>query len=378
MTVARPRARPGHYQLAPVTDRAGARRFRAVLDRVYREDPCWVPPLPGEEAATFDPRRNPSLAGVAHQRWLLLDGATAVGRVAAFAPDHRPGVGYVGFFESPDDPAAARLLLDGALAWLGALGRGECYGPVAVTPRDRIGLLLDGFDRPAMLFTPYNPPWYARLWQGAGWQPHRRLAAYGWEPTHHDRSGIARMARLAGSSSVRVRPIRLAYLAEDTRILARLVNQTLAGAWHFDPISEGEAADMARLLRPILDPELALIAEDKEGPCAAALGVPDANWLWHRAGGRLWPAGWLHLLRWRRRVPQARLMALGLLPRVRGTGLVARLIDRLHRAGVAGGYRGGELSQIYADNTDMVRVLDRMGFRPVRQYAVFTPSPVGR
>jgi ribosomal protein S18 acetylase RimI-like enzyme len=359
--------------LIEVTDAAGARAFRAAAAHVYRRDPCWVPPLPGEERQTFDSRRNPSLDGVAARRWVLLKDGRPAGRIAAFAPSHRPGIGYVGFFESPDDPAAARTLLDTALEWLAALGRRECYGPIAVTPRDRIGLLLDGFDRPPMLFTPYNPPYYARLLESAGWEPCHRLSAYGWVPTQGDRRGLADLARRsADRSRIRIRPVKLPQLAEETRRIARLVNETLAEAWHYDPISDREAADMAALLRPMLDPSLALIAEDDDGPCAAALGVPDVNWLWHRAGGRLWPAGWLRLLRWRKHVPQGRLMALGLAARVRGTGLAARLIDQLHRAAVSRGYARGELSQVYHDNTAMIRILDRAGFHRVREYAVFT------
>jgi GNAT superfamily N-acetyltransferase len=128
---------------------------------------------------------------------------------------------------------------------------------------------------------------------------------------------------------------------------------------------------MARLLRPILDPAIALVAEDDEGPCGVALAVPDVNWLWRQAGGRLWPLGWARLLRWYRRIPQARLMALGLERRVQGSGLAARLIGQLHQAGLSRGYLRGELSQIFEDNLPMCRILDRMRLPIVRRYAVF-------
>lgn len=129
---------------------------------------------------------------------------------------------------------------------------------------------------------------------------------------------------------------------------------------------------MARLLRPILDPAIALLAEDDAGPCGVALTVPDVNWLWRKAGGSLWPLGWARLLRWYRRIPQARLMALGLEPRVRGSTLAARLIGQLHHAGLTHGYVRCELSQVFDGNASMRRILDRMGFPVVRRYAVFT------
>jgi hypothetical protein len=295
-----------------------------------------------------------------------------VGRIAAFAPAHRVGIGYVGFFESPDDPSAARMLLDAAAEWLASDGRRDCYGPIAVTPRDRIGLLIEGFDRPPVFLTPYNPPYYASLLEAGGWYPHRFLRAYGWEPGGGDHRAVLPLANRPGPSSrIRIRSLRLDRLHEETQLMARLINETLTEAWHFDPISEPEAHKMARLLRLILDPALALVAEDDAGPCGVALGVPDVNWLWRRAGGRLWPLGWARLLRWRRHIPQVRLMALGLTHRVQRTGLVVRLMTQLHHAGLMRGYARGELSQVYEDNLNMGRILDRMRFPVVRRYAIY-------
>lgn len=363
----------GDTVLITVDDRTGARQFAEAGRSPYRRDANWVPPLPGEERDTFDPRRNPSLDGVEAARWVLVEGGTPAGRIAAFAPAHRPGVGYVGFFESPDDPRAARALLGAAEAWLAARGRRECYGPIAVTPRDRIGLLVEGFEHPPMLFMPYNPAYYRRLLEHAGWAPHQFLRAFGWNPDYADPRGVWALAdRAALGSGIAIRTLRMDRLAEETRLVARLINETLSDAWHFDPISDREATDMARLLRPILDPALALIAEDAEGPCGVALGLPDANWLWHRAGGKLWPFGWAQVLRWRRHIPQLRIMTLGLAARVQRTGLAARLMAQLLRAGLKGGYLRGEMSQIYEQNDGMTRILSRMGFPVVRRYAVFT------
>ncbi|MGH7517928.1 MAG: GNAT family N-acetyltransferase [Gemmatimonadales bacterium] len=331
---------------AVVRDAGGERAFAEAEARVYASDPRWTPPLPGELRETFDPRINPALAGSACRRWVLFEGEDPCGRIAAFAPADRPSVGYVGFVEFPNDAAKSRALFAAAEEWLLGLGRRDVYGPVAVTPRDRIGLLVEAFDRPAVLFTPYNPPYYPGLFEAAGYVPAQQLRAYGWEARTRDAREVARLAD-------------------------RLVNCTLAGAWHYDPIGADEADRMARLLEPVLEPRLALIAEDADGPCAVALAVPDAWWVWRRAGARLWPLGWARMLSWRRRIPQVRVMAFGVLPRARGTGAAALLLGALERAGRAIGYRYAELSQVYDDNAPMRRVLDPMGLPVVRRYAVY-------
>jgi len=370
MTALAPAVR--RMRIVTVDAAAGARAFAAAERDVYAGDPHWTPPLPGELADLFDPRANPALAGSRWRRWVLLDRDRPRGRIAAFAPDGRGSVGYVGCFESPDDPAQSGALFAAAEQWLIGLGRREVYGPIAVTPRDRIGLLVDGFDRAALLFTPYNPPYYARLFEHAGYLPAHRLRAYGWDNGSEDVRGLLPLAeRLAARGRVRVRPLDRHRLAAETRLVADLVNRTLASAWHYEPIGADEAGRLASLLRPVLDPRLALVAEDADGPCAVLLAVPDAWWLWRQAGAALWPIGWARLLRWRRRIPQVRVMALGVLPRARRTGAAVQLLAALHRAGLAAGYRYAELSQVYDDNQAMRRLLDRMGLPVVRRYAIY-------
>lgn len=98
------------FRVVAVEDAAGARLFLAAAESVYRRDLNWIPPLPGEESDTFSLRRNPVLAGMGVRRWVLLQRDTPAGRIAAIAPAHRPGVGYIGFFESPDDGNATHPL----------------------------------------------------------------------------------------------------------------------------------------------------------------------------------------------------------------------------------------------------------------------------
>lgn len=360
-------------QVRPIGNGGGSRMFAAVARSVYAGDSNWVAPFPGDEVRVFDPQANPALARRRWARWVVTRRDRLVGRIAAFAPADRPGIGYFGFFESADDRGCAAALLEHAECWLAEVGCRECFGPVPVTPRDQLGLLIEGFEQPPFLFTPYNPPYYSKLLESGGYHPACFLRAYGWELSSGDPRQIRRLAeRAALSPRFRVRSLAAARLAEETRIITRLVNETLADAWHYDPISEREADELARLLRPILDPEIALIAEDEQGPCGVALALPDANWLWRRAGGRLWPLGWLRLLRDRRRIPQARVMVLGLAGRARHSGLAGQLIARWFCAAPLRGYRTAELAQVFDHNVQMRRILERMRLPVVRRYSVYT------
>jgi len=335
---------------------------------------AWTPPLPGDERRRFDPRHNPALEGTTFARWVAWRGGDAVGRIAAFAPDAPADVGYFGFFESVDAPDVATALLRAAERWLAERGRARVYGPIAINPRDEIGLLVEGFERPATLLTPWNPPHHVRLLEGAGYGQAITLRSYMWTRDAVDHRGVLELAeRSAARSGVRLRTIDVRALPRETRLVADLVNRSFGHVWGFVPISPGEADHLAHQLRPILDPSTVLIAEDEErGPCGVALSLPDPNWLVRRIGGRLWPLGWLQALRLRRRIPWLRLMAVAVLPDRRASGTVAQLIRALHLAWLRGGYEYCEMGQVFDDNVAMRRVMDRIRFPVVRRFAVYS------
>jgi len=366
-------------QAVPVEGRRKeTRAFHAVPALLYRNTwPAWTPLPPGEEARLFDRARNPSLAETEHARWVALRDGRPVGRVAAFAPRLPEDVGYFGTFECIDDQPAARALLEAAETWLLARGRRTCIGPLLVNPRDQIGLLTDGFDRPAALLTPYNPPYYERLLEAAGFAVAVRLRGYAWVPDMMDLRGMQELdRRLTGRGSITIRTIDPRRLAAEALVIADLINRSFGATWRWCPITRAEALQLAVDLRPILDPGLCLVAEDASGPCGVALTVPDANWLLRRIGedGRLWPFGWLKALWLRHRIPWARFMALAVLPGKRATGTVIRLVLATHRALLARGFQYAELSQVFDDNVMMRRLLDRMGCAVVKRYAVYERS----
>ena len=85
--------------IAPV-EKKGRKEFFRVPWRVYRGNPCWSPPFPGEEGRLLNPRSNPDLAEAKHRLWIAKTADGPVGRIAAFAPHLSPDIGYFGFFHS--------------------------------------------------------------------------------------------------------------------------------------------------------------------------------------------------------------------------------------------------------------------------------------
>lgn len=353
-----------------VREPVGSGAFAAVPRRLFESR------IASLEKLSLDARRNPAMRGTETALWVARSPrGDLAGRIAAFAPAVRPDTGYFGFFESADDQPTADALLNAAAAWLAERGRATAFGPIAGIPRDQIGLLTDGFDRPATMFTPFNPPYYRQLLERNGWRPAVGLRSYGWSTafTELERVGPM-MARIRRQGTITIRPLDPTQLARETATVTRLMNASFGRTWHWSPIGDAEAAAEAKDLAFLLDPRISLMAENHEGPLGVLLAVPDANWLWRRIGGRLLPFGWLAALRWRRRIPWARVMVLAVRPdRQQGATAVA-LMTEFHRAILAAGYEYAEFAQIFDDNLPMRRILDRAGFPVVKRFTVFERS----
>jgi hypothetical protein len=362
----------------------GRARFVDVPFRLFGADPAWVPPL----RISVKDRLSPRHPANTHQEtalWVAFRDGRPVGRVGAcvdrlYNEFHGSATAFVGFFECADDPEAARRLFEQAAAFARSRGATECLGPASFTTNDEIGLLVEGFEHPPLVLTPHNPPYYERLWRQAGWEPAMDLWAW-----RFDRERIAALSdrqrgvleRLRSRSGLRLRTARMAEFDAEVRRFFDVYRAAWARNWGFAPLTEAEVRHLARDLKRIVDPELALFVEDGSGQVvAAALALPDLNQAAARLrSGRLLPLGWLRLLLGLRRVDRARILLLGIRPEHQslavGPLMYAEFIDRLQNSPR---WQLVEASWILATNRPMNAAIEATGGRRYKTWRVYRLS----
>jgi hypothetical protein len=92
--------------------------------------------------------------------------------------------------------------------------------------------------------------------------------------------------------------------------------------------------------------------------------------------GSLWPFGWFHFLRARKRIDRCRGLAFGVVPEFRRRGIDALLFYQAFQEGLKRGVKTVEFSWILEDNLDMLRPLELFGGRVYRRYRI-VGRPVG-
>jgi GNAT superfamily N-acetyltransferase len=251
-------------------------------------------------------------------------------------------------------------------------------GPVSPSTNYECGLLVDGFDSPPVLMMSFNPPYYATLLEQLGLTKARDLYAYWIDANPHVPEKVRRVAERARRQfGVTVRQANLRDFKAESARIRQVYNEAWQPNWGFVPLAQDEFDFLAESFRPILLPEFILLAEVDGKPVGFVLGLPDMNRVLARLNGRLFPFGFLKLLRARRRIRQLRVPILGVMPAYQNRGVGALFYLELMEQVCALGYEGGEVSWVLEDNAMANRAAAIFGGRRYKTYRIYE-GPVAR
>lgn len=364
-------------EITPVQNKKDLHRFVTFPWGLYAKDPNWIPPLIGDTKKLFAPRTNPFFEHGDIKPFLAWRDGVVVGRIAAirnhaYEDFHQESIGFFGFFECENNPATATALLDETRRYLRREGLATLMGPVSPSTNEDCGVLVDGFDTPPMVMMTHNLPYYDSILTESGLKKAKDLLAFA-ITSRELPERVVRGAALARrrNPGVVVRPLDMKRFPDEVRAFKKVYNGAWEKNWGFVPMTDAELDHMAKQLKPIIDPGLVRIVEDKGEPVGVALALPDINFALKHANGRLFPFGFLKMYWHSRRIPRARAVALGILEPYRRTGIDVFLYHDLVEYGLKKGYRFGECSWVLEDNLPMIRAMENMGGWAYKTYRLY-------
>jgi hypothetical protein len=133
--------------IRPVDTRSEQKRFVRLPWRIYRDDPCWMPPLVMSQEELLNFRPHPFYERSKARSFIASRGGVDVGRItgivnAGHVERYGENRGFFGFFECDDDSAAARGLFGAARDWLHGQGMTSIRGPANPSLNYECGLLI--------------------------------------------------------------------------------------------------------------------------------------------------------------------------------------------------------------------------------------------
>ncbi len=367
----------------PVRSWLDRRRFVNLAWSLYRHDPHWVPPLRMNIKQMLGYSRHPFQEVSETQTFLAFRDGQVVGRVAAilytpYLKQYNERRGFFGFFESIDDQPVATALFDAVKQWFAARDVKALRGPANPSLNYECGLLVDGFDSPPTFMMTYNPPYYARLIENCGFRTGRNLYAYiGYiDQLPEIEARLGPIAdQVAEHTRAIVRPMNPARFKEDVAVFLEQYNLAMMQTWSFVPYSQAEMQTMANDLKHFIVPEMTLIAEVDGKPVGAILGLMDFNPRIKAINGRLFPFGFLKLLRSPKGLTKMRVLSINVVPDYQRWGVGLLLMRALVPKALEFGVREAEFSWILEDNMLARKGLEKGGAKIYKTYRIYDYDP---
>jgi hypothetical protein len=342
---------------------------------LYAPDSFYVPPLIGEMRKQFS-TGNPFFDHATASCFLAKKDGKTVGRIVAIINRrhiefHNEKAGFFGFFESPDDYEVASALLERASETLRKEGMQIIRGPMNFSTNEECGFMIEGFDSTPMLMTPYNPDYYNTLMERWGLSKSKDLYAYILDIPEELPDKINRVAEMAAKSGIKVRPVDKKKFGSEMNIFKEVYNSAWAKNWGFIPLTDGELLHLANNLKPVVVPEMTLVAEKNNSPVGFMGLLPDFNFVLKQMKGKMNPLSILKALYYSRKIKDLRLLLLGIKAEYRNRGVDALLFREGFKGVKKGGYRRVEFSWILEDNVPVQRLVEMIGGSLYKKYRIY-------
>ncbi|MEM7022376.1 MAG: GNAT family N-acetyltransferase [Pseudomonadota bacterium] len=362
--------------------------FLRLPSTLYSDSPNYVAPLLIERRGTLRFDKNAFFEHAEAQYWLAYRHNRVVGRISAqidrlYLDKYQNATGHFGMLDAEDDPAVFQSLLKTAENWLHERGMERVLGPFNLSINQECGLLVEGYDAPAMIMMGFAKPYAAQRLEDLGYCKARDLIAYDYDvrATPPIR-GQGLLDRTTDGHRVQIRSVDMSRYREELAVIMDIFNDAWSENWGSVPFTEAEIKHMADGMRPLIRPDMIWIAEVDDTPACMVVCLPNLYELTKDLNGRLLPFGWAKLL-WRLKRNKARtgrVLLMGIRSAYRrtllGSALILLVLEALRQGITKEGLETIELSWVLEDNMPMRRVIESIGGTRTKTYRIYEKSLV--
>jgi GNAT superfamily N-acetyltransferase len=352
------------------------REFVQLPYELYRDDQNWVPPLRMDEKNKLNRAKHPFWAHADCEILLAKREGKAVGRMVAIHDEfwekaNGEKAAYWGWFECAKDPEAAKALFDEAASWAKARGCTRLIGPMSPNPSDLIGTQITGFEGTPVIMMPYNPSYHDGIIAAAGNRKWKDLIAWFADKPDIPERLERVIPRIEAKGGYTIRKIDMKDYKNEVIRFKELYNDFERVNDLYTEATDDEVTQLAKDLRPAIDPDIIFFVEVEGKLVGALLAIPDMNVALKAAYGRLFPFGIFRMLAAQKRIHLIRVLSMGVRKEYRNRGIDLLMYYYAYKYAVPKGYDCGEMSWVEEDNAAMTNTAIKLGGKPYRKYRMY-------
>lgn len=330
---------------------------------LYKDNDYYVPPLIMDDVETLSPDKNPAFDYCKAKSWMAYRDGKPVGRITGIintVVNERTGSRDLrfGFLDFIDDEEVVDALFDALAQWGRSQGLTSMVGPMGFSDMDHEGMLTEGFDELGTMATIYNYPYYPRHMERMGFHKDAEWVEYRMIVPDKIPEKMLRVAEIV-KKKYGVRTIKYTSakkIKEEYGVaLFELINEAYDQLYGYSPLSQKQIEYYIDIYLPILRLEnVCLIVDSDDKLIGVGISIPSMSRALQKGRGRLFPTGWLHLLKaMYMHNDVVDLLLVAVKPEYQSKGVNALLFADLLPVYIKNGYRWAESNPELADNENV-------------------------
>jgi hypothetical protein len=297
---------------------------------LFRNDKMWVPQLMGREKETFDEKRNPAFEFCKSKMFLAYKGKKIVGRTVGIInskvnevwEQKRVRFGWIDFIDNKD--VAERLLA--AVEDFGkAEGMDEIVGPLGFCNMDRAGMVVYGFDVETPSSCYYNPEYYPEILEELGYHKEVDTVQYELPASQLIPEKVTKINNLI-QEKYKVKVVEGLTKKELTKCygakLFQALNNSYTGLFGFVPLTNRQIDYYIKQYFPYLNLKMiCFVVNENDDIIGFGISLPSLSQALKKSKGKLFPFGWVHLLKALKNYEKIDLLLTGVIPEWQNRGI---------------------------------------------------------
>jgi GNAT superfamily N-acetyltransferase len=362
-----------HVEIRPVTGIRDLKQFVSFPYSLYAGNPFWVPPLRSTELQTFRWDKNPAFEFCEAKYWLAFKDRKIVGRVAGIlnkAYNELWGKKTLrfGYLEFIDDDEVSAALLRTVEVWAREKGAEFVHGPLGFTDLDPEGMLVEGFEELATMTTIYNFSYYPVHLEKNGYQKDVDWVEFQVKVPADIHEKLKRLADVvARKNNLKVLQVkRRQELLPYAKEIFHLLNESYKGLYGVVPLTEKQIDMYIHQYFGLIRHDYISVILDRENRVAAfGITIPSLSKALRKSWGRLFPFGFIHMLRALRKNDTVEMLLIAVRPDLQGKGVNGLLMHEFNKTYVRHNILKAETNPELETNT---RVQAQWKFFDTRQH----------
>ncbi|HAF28004.1 MAG TPA: hypothetical protein DCG75_03055 [Bacteroidales bacterium] len=365
-------------EIAEVKSKADLKKFIYLPEKIHKDHKNWLYPIYSDEWILFDPKKNKAFNYCDTILAIAKKGGKVVGRIMGII-NHRyneinnEDFGRFCFMETYDDPEVFHELVCFVENWAREKGMKKLIGPFGFSDEDPQGFLVEGFDQPTVMVTNCSLPYMAQMIEEEGYFKKMDFVQYKIDTPKEVPPIYERIAQRPKKNGFKVIEFtKRKQLKPFIRPVLGLTNDTYTEIFGYVPFSEEEMDDFAKRYLPILDPAfIKVIVDSKSEVVAYVIGMPNISDGIRKAKGRLFPFGFIHILRSMKKSNQLDLLLGAVKDELRNIGLDTMMAKAMLKSANERGLKFIDSHVVMETNTKMRAEVEKLGGKIYKRYRVF-------